>query len=203
VIKRWLAAFAILALFVGLLFCLVPKTSDLAEVEVRAADVQQAVQLLEHQVQAQPQDLGLKEHLATACEHADRPGEALKVLQELAGHKVLSPEQRTQVRRLALADARPARAFAILSDPHQPRGARELSELVALAVSSHHPAEALSYQTQLLALRPDSTRELAKLSALAENAQQSNPSQASDPVRHSFGRHASSADGPFEIRAAA
>ncbi|HEY9724780.1 MAG TPA: hypothetical protein V6D47_22445, partial [Oscillatoriaceae cyanobacterium] len=168
--RRWLWGVGALALFAGLLLLMRPRPADLGEAAVRSADVEQAVRLLLHEHQAHPQDLRLQAQLATAYERADEPGEGLEQLEALSRHAVLTREQRAQVRRLALADDRPARAYTILSGARQPRGASELGELVSLAIAAHHPNAALWDQMALVRLRPREPRALIRLRALAEQA---------------------------------
>lgn len=166
--KQWLWMVGAFVLFAALLVVMRPRPSDLAEVAVRSADVQEAVRLLVREQAAHPSDLHLQAQLATAYERADRPGEGLDQLAALARRAALTPEQRAQVRRLAYADARPQRAYAILTGPRQPRGKRELRELVGLAIATHHPDAALTDQAALVALAPHDARELGRLRDLAE-----------------------------------
>lgn len=165
--KEWIyGGLAAAALGLGL-WALMPQPTELTEVRIRAAGIEEAVVLLEQEHVRRPEDPAITRRLVTAYERAQRPQNALSVLRERASEARLTPDERAQAKRLALAAGKPAEALAILTGPRQVLGVAERQEAIALALAANQPKLALAHQQALVSEQPGDEGALEKLRELA------------------------------------
>ncbi|MBC7541850.1 MAG: tetratricopeptide repeat protein, partial [Candidatus Sericytochromatia bacterium] len=164
IFRSW-QVLAIMAAVPWALWAIWPPVTDIAEVEARSGSYGRAISLYERELATHPDNGAVRLKLIAAYERTGRPGQAFMALEASPGP--LTPRERVQLRRLALAIGKPGRSVRRLLGQVRTFKLDERHELVDLALMANDQVTARQVQQGIVAAYPMAATEWVRLRDLA------------------------------------
>jgi tetratricopeptide (TPR) repeat protein len=153
------------------LYMLFPNPREITEIRVRAANLEQAIQILEtEQRRGVRLDEALDDRLFGAYEATGHREKALQELARRGRERELTPAERLRAKKLALAQGVPYEAVKLLEGPHEHQTTPRHEDLVELSLAAGRPHDAWRHGAAAAMGKPDDLKAWVRRRDLALGA---------------------------------
>ncbi|MDB5097160.1 MAG: prsT [Cyanobacteria bacterium RYN_339] len=153
------------------LYMLFPGAREITEIRVRAANLEQAIQILEtEQRKGTTLDESLDDRLFGAYEATGKRTKALQELARRGRQRELTPAERLRAKKLALAEGMPYSAVQLLEGPHEHQNVPRHEDLVELSLAAGRPHDAWRHGAAVALSKPDDLKAWVRRRDLALGA---------------------------------